>query len=75
MVTKIPNIKPRNPFACSSLMKKGGAHQKSKSSLRKQYQNALNAELSDWQKELAFERELKKSITKSNDSDAFFMIH
>lgn len=70
---KRKQFKPRNLVACSPLMKKGGIHQKSKSALRTQTRQKLNTQLEDWQDDLAFERELKQSITYYDDSDAFFM--
>lgn len=41
-------IKPRNPFAHSPLLKKGGAHQRSASSARFAGRQQLLAELDDW---------------------------
>lgn len=41
-------IKPRNPFAHSPLLKKGGAHQRSASSARFAGRQHLLAELDDW---------------------------
>lgn len=71
MVTQKSRIKPRNLVACSPLMKKGGVHQKSQSALRSQKRQHLLSQLEDWQDDLAFERELKQSITYPDDSDAF----
>ena len=42
---------PRNPFAHSPLMRKGGAHQRSNSSARFAGKQAMLAELDDWQEE------------------------
>ncbi|MDC7717075.1 hypothetical protein PQU95_07575 [Vogesella sp. DC21W] len=41
-------LKPRNPFAHSPLLKKGGAHQRSQSSARFAGKQHLLAELDDW---------------------------
>jgi hypothetical protein len=41
-------LKPRNPFAHSPLLKKGGAHQRSQSSARFAGKQNLLAELDDW---------------------------
>ena len=41
-------IKPRNPFAHSPMLKKGGAHQRSASSARFAGRQQLLAELDDW---------------------------
>ena len=43
-------LKPRNPYACSPLLKKGGAHRNSRSGLRQNARQAMLAELDelDW---------------------------
>ena len=43
-------LKPRNPYACSPLLKKGGAHQRSQSGQRQHARQAIWAELDelDW---------------------------
>ena len=43
-------VKPRNPYACSPLLKKGGAHRNSRSGLRQNARQAMLAELDelDW---------------------------
>ena len=74
MVIQKTRIKPRNLVACSPLMKKGGAHQKSQSALRSQKRQQMLSQLEDWQDDLAFERELKQIITYPDDSDAFFFL-
>lgn len=40
--------KPRNPVARSPIMKKGGVHQKSRSSERRQENRAIEVELDTW---------------------------
>ena len=40
-------LKPRNPYACSPLLKKGGAHRSSRSGLRQNARQAMLAELDD----------------------------
>ena len=52
-------IAPRNPVARSPLLRKGGAHERSKTSLRQQSRGALRTQLDDWREELEFERSLK----------------
>lgn len=73
MVIPKKSVKPRNLIACSPIMKKGGAHQKNQSAFRSQNRQQLISQLESWQEDLAFERELKQSITNRIDSDAFFM--
>lgn len=43
-------LKPRNPYACSPLLKKGGTHQRSQSGQRQHARQAMLAELDelDW---------------------------
>ncbi|KUM03154.1 hypothetical protein KIF53_08450 [Chromobacterium subtsugae] len=42
-------IKPRNPLACAAILKKGGAHGRSRSGQRQSQKQALWAELDqDW---------------------------
>ncbi len=50
---------PRNPVARSPLLKKGGAHEPSKTNQRRNARYALEAQLEDWREELEFERSLK----------------
>jgi len=40
--------KPRNPVARSPIMKKGGVHQKSRTSERRQKKGAVQHELDEW---------------------------
>ncbi|WP_159874986.1 hypothetical protein [Aquitalea denitrificans] len=40
-------LKPRNPYACSPLLKKGGAHRNSRSGQRQNARQAMLAELDD----------------------------
>ncbi|WP_287881614.1 hypothetical protein [Aquitalea sp.] len=40
-------LKPRNPYACSPLLKKGGAHRSSRSGQRQNARQAMLAELDD----------------------------
>lgn len=55
---------PRNPVARSPLLRKGGAHQETKTNQRRNARQALDGQLKGWREELAFERSLKK---ESND--------
>jgi len=41
--------KPRNPVARSPIMKKGGVHQKSRSSERRQEKESVDDELNEWE--------------------------
>ncbi len=50
---------PRNPVARSPLLKKGGAHEPSKTNQRRNAKHALETQLEDWREELEFERSLK----------------
>ncbi|AUH52338.1 hypothetical protein CXB49_16760 [Chromobacterium sp. ATCC 53434] len=44
-------IKPRNPLACAAILKKGGAHGRSRSGLRQSQKQSLWSELDDWREE------------------------
>jgi hypothetical protein len=50
MEKKMHTLKPRNPYACSPLLKKGGAHRNSRSGQRHTAHQAMLAELDelDW---------------------------
>lgn len=50
---------PRNPVARSPLLKKGGAHEPSKTTQRRNDKHALETQLENWREELDFERSLK----------------
>lgn len=52
-------IVPRNPVARSPLLKKGGAHQVTKTVERRNNRQAVESQLEDWRDDLAFERSLK----------------
>lgn len=52
-------IVPRNPVARSPLLQKGGAHQTTKTSDRRNARQALEGQLEDWREDLEFERSLK----------------
>ena len=51
---------PRNPVARSPLLRKGGAHQETKTNQRRNARQALEGQLEDWREELEFERSLKQ---------------
>jgi hypothetical protein len=51
---------PRNPIARSPLLRKGGAHQETKTKQRRNARQALESQLEDWRDELEFERSLKE---------------
>jgi len=44
-------MKPRNPFARAPIMKKGGIHQKSRSSEQRQEKDVIDDELQEWKEE------------------------
>lgn len=52
-------IVPRNPVARSPLLKKGGAHQVTKTVERRNNRQAVESLLEDWRDDLNFERSLK----------------
>lgn len=64
----------RNTAARASIMRKGGAHQPAKSRDSQALKTHLNEELSDWQDELKFERELKAILTQGEDGVLTIMI-
>ena len=56
--TKLPT-KPRNPIARSPLMKKGGVHEKSKTTQRRGSKESVKGELEDWRNDVKFEESVK----------------
>ena len=50
---------PRNPIARSPLLKKGGAHQTTKTTDRRNTRQVVKSQLDDWRDDLQFERSLK----------------
>ncbi|THB72970.1 MAG: hypothetical protein D6B28_04380 [Gammaproteobacteria bacterium] len=64
-------MKPRNIIALNPLLKKGGAHQKGKSSQRANSRQKLNSYLDEWYEE---QTKGEKRKEESNDS-SFFMLH
>lgn len=48
---KIKKDKPRNPVARSPIMKKGGVHEKSRTSERQQEKDVVQHELDEWEEE------------------------
>ena len=59
MTTKNPAIKPRNAAARSPLMKKGGVHEKTKTSKRRASKESVKGDLEDWREDVKFERSVK----------------
>ena len=49
---------PRNPVARSPLMRRGGAHQRSRTAERQQSRAQTSELAEDWREELEFEREV-----------------
>ena len=58
-VNAINTTAPRNPVARSPLLRKGGAHQGSKTAQRRIARRAMESLLDDWREDLEFERSLK----------------
>lgn len=58
-------IVPRNQVAQSPLMKKGGVHEKSATSKRRESKAIVEAELEDWREAVEFEREVLKKIGRT----------
>jgi len=53
---------PRNPVALSPLMRKGGVHEKSATTKRREAKAAVESELEDWREAVEFEREMLKDL-------------
>ncbi|MEO9384410.1 hypothetical protein [Chromobacterium phragmitis] len=63
-------IKPRNPLACAAILKKGGAHARSRSGLRQSQKHSLWEEVDDWHEERDRQR---AAARRGQDADeAFF---
>ena len=58
-------LKPRNKVAMSPLLRKGGAHGPSDQTIRRQTKQSTKLLLSEWEEDLAFERELKHQGSSS----------
>jgi hypothetical protein len=59
MTDKKTSTKPRNPAARSPLMKKGGVHEKTKTSKRRSSKESVKGDLEDWRDDVKFERSVK----------------
>ena len=57
---------PRNPVARTLATRRGGAHEKTKTSERRNVRNSVNNQLENWREDLEFERELKESKEAEN---------
>ncbi|MFT5571768.1 MAG: hypothetical protein ACI9FR_000688 [Cryomorphaceae bacterium] len=57
-IKKLTNA-PRNPVARSSLMRKGGVHEKSTTTERRQIKDQIDSELDDWREAVEFEEKVK----------------
>lgn len=68
-------VKPRNPYACSPLLKKGGAHRNSRSGQRQNARQAMLAELDelDWIAPQA--PALSTDSTQEEDAPGSFSCH
>lgn len=58
---------PRNPVARSPLMRKGGVHEKSKSSQRRSKREELISELEALKEDLEFEQSIKVEKRAADD--------
>ena len=54
------SLKPRNKVAMSPLLRKGGVHGPSDQTIRRKTKQSTKLLLSDWEEELAFEREIRE---------------
>ena len=59
MTGKKATIKPRNTAACSPLMKKGGVHEKTKTSKRRASKESVKGDIEDWREDVEFERSVR----------------
>jgi hypothetical protein len=50
---------PRNPVSRSPLMRKGGVHEKSTTSKRRQIKDQIDSELEGWREAVEFEENVK----------------
>lgn len=53
---------PRNPVARSPLMRKGGVHEKTATTKRRQVRKKIETELEDWREAVEFELEVQKGL-------------
>lgn len=58
---------PRNPVARSPLMRKGGVHEKTAASKRRQVQKKIDAELDNWREAVAFELEIQACLKNADE--------
>ena len=58
-------VVPRNPVARSPLLRKGGVHEQSATTKRREASDALSAELEDWREDLAFEQSIREELESS----------
>ena len=59
--SKKSKIVPRNPIARSPLMRKGGVHEKSTTTKRREVREQIDDELGDWREAVEFENKVKVS--------------
>lgn len=62
---KKPTTPPRNPVARSPLMRKGGVHEKSTTTKRRQVKDQIDSELEDWREAVEFEDDV--NVNKRKD--------
>ncbi len=65
-------MKYRNHVAQNPLLRKGGAHQKSRSSQRSTNRRKLNSYLDEWYEDEHNEKSNNKGIKEEQDSSSFF---
>ncbi len=68
-------MKYRNHVAQNPLLRKGGAHQKSRSSQRSTNRRKLNSYLDEWYEDEHNEKSDNKGIKEEQDSSSFFAIY
>ncbi|MEM7359706.1 MAG: hypothetical protein AAF431_11460 [Pseudomonadota bacterium] len=57
-------VMPRNPVARSPLLRKGGVHEQTATTKRRQASEALAAELEDWREDVAFEQSIRAELDR-----------
>ncbi len=67
-------MKYRNHVVHNPLLRKGGVHQKSRSSQRSSSRRKLNSYLDEWYEDEHNEKSHKEGIEEEQDSSSFFAI-
>jgi hypothetical protein len=71
----LPKVRRRNPVALSPLLRKGGAHEKSKSAIRAEHKQKLQTELIDWHEELDEDDLLTNNPSRNNAGKAIWQLN